>query len=107
MRETALDAFAAELAHGAFVLDVRESDEYAAGHVPGALSTPLSALGAVIGDLPGDRPVYVICAGGNRSARAAGQLAVLGVDAVSVAGGTAGWARTGRPLVRGTDAHSA
>ncbi|ALO12475.1 hypothetical protein AQF52_6887 [Streptomyces venezuelae] len=107
MREADLDVFAAELAHGAFVIDVRESDGYAAGHVSGALSTPLSALGAVLGDLPGDRPVYVICASGNRSAWAAEQLATLGVDAVSVVGGTAGWARTGRPLVRGAAVHAA
>ncbi|GAB2826577.1 hypothetical protein GCM10027073_64580 [Streptomyces chlorus] len=104
MRETGLDVFAAELAHGAFVIDVRESNEYAAGHVPGAFSTPLSALGAVIGDLPGDRPVYVICTGGNRSGWAAEHLAALGMDAV--AGGTAGWARTGRPLVYGTAVHA-
>ncbi|WP_329617525.1 rhodanese-like domain-containing protein [Streptomyces brevispora] len=107
MCEVAMDVFAAELAHGAFVIDVRESDEYTAGHVPGALSTPLSALGAVLGELPGGRPVYVICASGNRSARAAEQLAALGVEAVSVAGGTTAWARTGRPLVRGNAIHAA
>lgn len=106
-RETGLDVFAAELARGAIVIDVREPDEYAAGHIPGALSTPLSALGAAVGDLPGGRPVYVICASGNRSAWAAEHLVALGVDAVSVAGGTAGWARTGRPLARGTDVHAA
>ncbi|MFI0990457.1 rhodanese-like domain-containing protein [Streptomyces exfoliatus] len=106
MREVGVDAFAADLVDGAFVIDVRESDEYTAGHVPGALSTPLSALGAVLGELPGDRPVYVICASGNRSAWAAEHLAALGVDAVSVAGGTASWAGTGRPLVRGRAAHA-
>lgn len=107
MREVGMDVFAAELAHGAFVIDVRESDEYTAGHVPGALSTPLSALGAVLGELPGELPVYVICASGNRSAWAAEQLAALGMDAVSVTGGTAGWARAGHPIVRGTDVPAA
>ncbi|MFE0651999.1 rhodanese-like domain-containing protein [Streptomyces sp. NPDC059534] len=107
MREAGLDVFAAELAQGAFAIDVREPDEYTSGHVPGALSTPLSALGAVLGELPGDRPVYVICASGNRSAWAAEQLAARGLDAVSVAGGTAGWARSGRALVRGTTARAA
>ncbi|GGV87788.1 hypothetical protein GCM10015535_37730 [Streptomyces gelaticus] len=101
MREAGLDVFAAELANGAFVIGVRESDEYTAGHVPGALSAPLSAPGAALGSLPGDRPVHVVRAGGNRSARAADHPAALGVDAVSVSGGTAGRARTGRPLVRG------
>ncbi|MEU7514081.1 rhodanese-like domain-containing protein [Streptomyces sp. NPDC042898] len=107
MREVDVDAFAAELAHDAFVIDVREPDEYTAGHVPGARSTPLSALGAVLGQLPGDRSVYVICASGNRSAWAAEHLATLGVDAVSVAGGTAAWARAGRPLARGTAVRAA
>lgn len=107
MRETDLDVFAAELADGAFVIDVREFDEYAAGHVPGALSLPLSALGAALGELPVDRPVYVICASGNRSAWAAEHLAGFGLDAVSVVGGTAGWDRAGRPLVRGTGVRAA
>ncbi|MFH9725065.1 rhodanese-like domain-containing protein [Streptomyces sp. NPDC017254] len=107
MREVDMGVFAAGLAHGAFVIDVREPDEYAAGHVPGARSTPLSALGAVLGELPGGRPVYVICASGNRSAWAVEQLAALGVDAVSVVGGTAAWARAGRPLVRGNAVHAA
>ncbi|MGW2180289.1 rhodanese-like domain-containing protein [Streptomyces sp. NPDC001732] len=107
MREVGLDVLAAELAHGAFVIDVREPYEYTADHVPGAPSTPLSAPGTVLGELPGDRPVHVICASGNRSARPAEHLTVFGVDAVSVAGGTAGRARTARPLVRGTAVHGA
>ncbi|MFJ5831451.1 rhodanese-like domain-containing protein [Streptomyces sp. NPDC093089] len=104
MREVDLEAFAAGLAAGAFVIDVREPDEYVAGHVPGVHSAPLSALGSVLDGLPADRPVYVICASGNRSLWAAEQLAAHGVDATSVAGGTAGWARTGRPLVSGSAA---
>ncbi|HEY9328694.1 MAG TPA: rhodanese-like domain-containing protein [Streptomyces sp.] len=107
MREVQLDVFVAELADGAFVIDVREFDEYATGHVPGALSLPLPALGAALGELPADRPVHVICASGNRSAWAAEHLAGFGVDAVSVVGGTAGWARTGRPLLRGTGVRAA
>ncbi|MEU8679649.1 rhodanese-like domain-containing protein [Streptomyces sp. NPDC048560] len=107
MRETPLDVFAAELADGAFVIDVREFDEYVAGHVPGALSLPLSALDAALGELPADWPVYVICASGNRSAWAAEHLASSAVDAVSVVGGTAGWARAGRPLVHGTGVRTA
>ncbi|MEU8619614.1 rhodanese-like domain-containing protein [Streptomyces sp. NPDC048623] len=102
MREVDLNVFATELAAGAFVIDVREPDEYVAGHVPGARPAPLSALGAALAELPADRTVYVICASGNRSLWAADQLAARGVDAVSVAGGTKGWARAGRPLVCGT-----
>ncbi|MFE7392130.1 rhodanese-like domain-containing protein [Streptomyces sp. NPDC057582] len=107
MREVDLDVFAAELANGAFVIDVREPDEYRAGHVPGARPAPLSTLGAVVDDLPSDRPVHVMCASGNRSGRAAEHLQAIGVDAVSVAGGTAARARAGRPVARGAAAEAA
>ncbi|MFF0477840.1 rhodanese-like domain-containing protein [Streptomyces sp. NPDC004284] len=107
MREVDLDVFAAELAQGAFTIDVREPDEYAAGHVPGVRTAPLSELGVHLAALPSDRPVYVICASGNRSAWAAEHLEAAGFHAVSVAGGTSGWASTGRPVVRGTDARTA
>ncbi|MEU2236772.1 rhodanese-like domain-containing protein [Streptomyces vietnamensis] len=106
MREVDLEVFASELARGAFTIDVREPDEYAAGHVPGVRTAPLSELGAHLAALPADRPVYVICASGNRSAWAAEHLEAAGFHAVSVAGGTSGWARTGRPVVRGTDART-
>ncbi|MGW6396441.1 rhodanese-like domain-containing protein [Streptomyces sp. NPDC055103] len=106
MREVDLDVFAAELAQGAFTIDVREPDEYTAGHVPGARTAPLSELGAHLAALPADRPVFVICASGNRSAWAAEHLENAGFHAISVAGGTSGWARTGRPVVRGTDARA-
>ncbi|WP_327241403.1 rhodanese-like domain-containing protein [Streptomyces sp. NBC_01320] len=107
MREVDLDVFAAKLANGAFVIDVREPDEYRAGHVPGARLAPLSTLGAVADDLPSDRPVYVMCASGNRSGRAAEHLQAIGVDAVSVAGGTAARARAGCPVARGAAAEAA
>ncbi|KRV51340.1 sulfurtransferase [Wenjunlia vitaminophila] len=99
--EVDLESFAAAWADGAYVLDVREPDEYRAGHVPGALLAPLSGLATAAPALPEGRPVYVICASGNRSRRAADQLAAIGARAYSVAGGTRGWARTGRPLAAG------
>ncbi|WP_406422606.1 rhodanese-like domain-containing protein [Streptomyces sp. NBC_00842] len=101
MREVDLDAFAAAWAERALVLDVRESEEYRAGHVPGARLAPLSTLAAAVGEVPKDRPVHVICASGNRSQWAAERLAAAGADAISVAGGTGDWARTGRPPVTG------
>jgi rhodanese-related sulfurtransferase len=51
--------------------------------------------------------VYVICASGNRSLTAADRMSRAGIDAYSVAGGTNGWARTGRPLVTGPHATAA
>jgi rhodanese-related sulfurtransferase len=102
MREVDQGGFAAAHAGGAIVIDVREPEEYVAGHVPGARLVPLARLAQVRDDLPRDRPVYVICASGNRSKAGASLLAGAGVDAYSVAGGTGAWMRAGRSIVHGT-----
>ncbi|MER7458764.1 rhodanese-like domain-containing protein [Micromonospora sp. NPDC126480] len=104
MREVDLEDFAAAHARDAVVIDVREPYEYFAGHVAGARPVPLDRLPAVVGELPKGAPVYVICASGNRSLAAVRFLRRAGVDAYSVAGGTGGWARSGRPVVRGVAA---
>ena len=59
--------FAAAHRDGGVVVDVREPFEYAAGHVPGATLMPMAAVRARLRELPRSRPVYVICATGNRS----------------------------------------
>jgi rhodanese-related sulfurtransferase len=82
------------------VVDVREPYEYAEGHVPGARLVPLAGVPQLVGDLPTDRPVYLVCAVGGRSAQAAMFLAHHGVDAVNVEGGTGDWAAAGYPLER-------
>lgn len=97
--EVDLDAFAVAHADGAVVIDVREPYEYASGHVPGATLVPLGSLPAHAAGLPGDQPVYIICATGNRSLTAARFLAGRGVDAKSVAGGTSRWMARGLPVV--------
>jgi rhodanese-related sulfurtransferase len=102
MLEIDPEAFAAAHAAGAYVIDVREAEEYVAGHVPGARLARLFHLASVVPQLPSTEPVYVICASGNRSKAATGMLRRAGIDAHSVAGGTAAWARAGRPLVLGT-----
>jgi rhodanese-related sulfurtransferase len=101
MREVDQTVFAAAHGDGAVVIDVREPDEYLAGHVPGADLVPLSRLTSYVPRLPRGVPVYVICASGNRSLAAADFLVRDGVDAWSVAGGTGAWMRAGRPVVRG------
>lgn len=106
-REVDLETFAAAWHSGAAVIDVREPEEYQAGHVPGARLAPLSTLAAALPDVPDDRAVYLICASGNRSQWAADQLAGAGIDALSVAGGTRGWVGTGRPLAMGSTPGSA
>jgi rhodanese-related sulfurtransferase len=83
------------------LLDVREDDEWAAGHAPGAKHNPLGELPTRVdelAELPDDQPVYVICHTGVRSARAAAWLNATGWDAVNVAGGMDSWAREGRPM---------
>lgn len=104
--EVDLHTFAAAHSGGAFVLDVREPFEYVVGHVPGAQLMPMAQVHSRLAELPRTGRVYVICASGNRSYTAAGWLRNAGIDAVSVAGGTGGWAVQGRPLARGTDSNS-
>jgi rhodanese-related sulfurtransferase len=80
------------------VLDVRESREYRAGHVPGARSLPLSLLPVRLAELPRGRAVYVVCESGGRSAQATSLLRSVGIPAVNVAGGTGAWIAAGRPV---------
>ena len=101
MREVTLDSFEEARAGGAAVIDVREPVEYVAGHVPGARPVPMGQLPSRLGELDKDQPVYVICASGNRSLAMTSLLVQAGYDAWSVAGGTGGWARSGRPVVEG------
>jgi len=86
------------------VLDVRNADEYAAGHVSGAVLIPLNELGGRVAEIPDGDPLYVICAVGGRSLTAAQALVRAGYSALSVAGGTKAWVKSGRPVVSGMEA---
>ena len=101
--EVDLDSFASAHAAGAVVLDVRNADEYDAGHVPGAKLIPLGQLGARQDEIPDGNPVYVICATGGRSLAATRAMVHAGYRAVSVAGGTKGWIEQGRPFELGPE----
>lgn len=83
------------------LIDVREEYEYLAGHAPGAMNVPLSALVERVAEIPRDRPVYIICESGGRSAQATHWLDAQGVDAVNVLGGTSAWRGAGLPLEGG------
>jgi len=90
------------LPDGLLVLDVREDDEWQAGHVEGSVHVPLMELGARYAELPGlsdAEQTLVVCRVGNRSAYAAAFLLQQGVDAVNLAGGLVAWEAAGRPLV--------
>jgi rhodanese-related sulfurtransferase len=91
-----VDAF--ERRRSGVLVDVRERDEWDAGHAPDALHIPLSRL--TPDAVPPDVPVLCICRSGARSSRATALLAASGIDAVNVAGGMQAWAAAGLPVVR-------
>ncbi len=101
--EVDVDALEQARAGGAPLIDVREPDEYEAGHVPGARLIPLGQVVQRGGEAPRGERVYVICGSGGRSARATQWYRSQGVDAVNVDGGTAAWAQAGKPLVEGPE----
>lgn len=100
---------AERIREGVVLVDVREGDEYAAARVPGAHHIPLGEVVERAGEIPVTGTVYVICARGGRSMKAAEHLRSVGVDAVNVAGGTQGWIDAGLPIDAdvGTEAGSA
>jgi rhodanese-related sulfurtransferase len=93
----------ADLPADAAMLDVREPDEWAAGHAPTARHLPMSQLTARIAELPDDDPLYVVCRSGARSARVVAYLAGQGYPAVNVDGGMQSWAAQGRTVVADGD----
>ena len=90
------------LAEPIVLVDVREDDEYSDGHVSSAVHIALSMVPDRVDEIPSDGPVYVICALGGRSGKAAEFLRTKGIDAINVAGGTNGWVDSGRPVICGT-----
>jgi rhodanese-related sulfurtransferase len=84
------------------LVDVREADEFQTVRVEGAVLLPLSTFAARFEELPGDRPILVMCAGGGRSSAATAHLLANGwPDATNMAGGIISWERSGLPVKRG------
>ena len=87
---------------GPLLVDVRETYEYRAVRANGAVPMPMSEFAARHEELPKDRPIFVICASGNRSAAATAFLLRNGwKDVANVDGGTGAWERAGLPVNRG------
>jgi rhodanese-related sulfurtransferase len=85
----------------ALLIDVREPEEFVAGHIPGAQNLAQSEIATRLEELPRDHPILVVCQGGNRSRRAAQFLAQMGyTNVANVGGGTSAWAESGRPVER-------
>ncbi len=80
------------------LLDVREDDEWTAGHAPGAVHIPMAELPQRLDELDADATWHVICRSGGRSARVVAWLQHQGVEAVNVAGGMGAWLDAGRPV---------
>jgi rhodanese-related sulfurtransferase len=89
---------------GEFLLDVRENDEWQAGHAPDAVHIPLSELNGRATEVPKDRDVYVICRSGARSGQAVAAFNNAGWKASNVDGGMHAWEAAGRPMVSESDA---
>ncbi|QLG13204.1 rhodanese-like domain-containing protein (plasmid) [Deinococcus sp. D7000] len=87
---------------GAYLLDVRTPAEFAEGHIASAVNLPLDQVEARADEVPGDRPVYVICRSGNRSAQASVILKKVDRDVRNVGGGMNDWAAAGYPVSVGT-----
>lgn len=79
------------------LIDVRERDEFARGHVPGAVNIPMSEIGSRLDELPGEA-FDVICQVGGRSARVVEALEARGYDVTNVDGGTGEWIAQGREI---------
>lgn len=90
----------ADVPEDALLLDVREDDEWAAGHIEGATHIPMSGLLARVAEVPKDRDVVVVCRVGSRSQQVTAYLLQNGWSTVrNLDGGVVSWVHAGRPLV--------
>ena len=85
-----------------FLLDVRQPDEYRAGHIAGSTLIPLGELTARIGELPQDREILCVCRSGSRSGSAVRLLSSKGYKAVNLSGGIFAWQHAGLPIKKGS-----
>jgi rhodanese-related sulfurtransferase len=84
---------------GAMLLDVRNPDEWEAGHAENSTWIPMNQIVDRQGELPTDRAIVVICKSGGRSSRVAQALVNAGYDAANVAGGAEAWQAAGLAIV--------
>lgn len=91
---------AADVQPDAFLLDVREPDEWTAGHAPGAVHLPMMEVPARMAEVPTDAEVVVVCRSGGRSGQVTSYLMGNGWDNVrNLDGGMQSWAAAGRDVV--------
>jgi rhodanese-related sulfurtransferase len=91
---------AVEVEDGAYLLDVREPDEWAAGHAPGAHHVPMMEIPARVAEVPTDVEVVVVCRSGGRSGQVVSYLMGNGWDNVrNLDGGMKSWEASGREVI--------
>jgi rhodanese-related sulfurtransferase len=90
---------AAEVPDDAYLLDVRQPEEWEAGHAPTAVHIPMGELSDRAAEIPRERDVYVICRSGARSEQVTVALNNAGWQARNVDGGMKRWVEVGRRLV--------
>ena len=95
-----VEAFKAILETGAaVVIDVRETSEYEAGHVPGAINIPIRTIAQNLALVPTDKPVVIYCASGHRAAMATSSLRIVGYGNVrAFPGGWKAWSDAGEEV---------
>jgi rhodanese-related sulfurtransferase len=94
------DVSTAQLPADAYLIDVREDDEWRAGHAPDAVHLPMMQVPERLPDIPPEGPVVIVCRSGHRSAEVVRYLMAQGYTNVrNLADGMFGWAAAGRPLV--------
>lgn len=81
------------------VLDVREDDEWRAGHIAGAVHIPMRQLRARVDELDAEQPLVAVCRSGQRSGQVTRALNDHGFDATNLDGGLKAWVLAGLPLV--------
>jgi rhodanese-related sulfurtransferase len=88
---------------GAWLLDVREPDEWRAGHIEGAHHIPMGQLPQRLDEVPTDATVVAVCRSGQRSAQVTMWLGQQGYEVVNLDGGMHAWAGAGRAMVADHD----
>ena len=83
------------------IIDVRQPDEYRAGHINGAKLIPLNELRQRMAELPKDTDILCVCASGSRSGAAVRQLSGAGYNAFNLRGGMMGWQIAHYPVKKG------
>lgn len=81
------------------LLDVREPDEWEAGHIDGATHIPMGELNARQGEIANGQKVVTVCRSGARSGQVAAALAKAGYDVENLDGGMQAWAAADLPFV--------